>query len=320
VVVDKSTVPVGTARQVERVIREANPQAEFDVASNPEFLREGAAISDFMRPDRVVIGVESERAGKLLKEIYKPLYLRDTPIVNTTIETAELTKYAANAFLAVKISFINEIATVCEAVNANVVELAKAIGMDGRIGGKFLHPGPGYGGSCFPKDTLALMRIVQEHGENVRIVEAAVEVNAAQKARMVKKIREMLGGSEAGKTIAVLGLTFKPETDDMRDAPSATILPALLEKGARVRAHDPKGMEEAKAYLPAAIEYSENPYDAAAGADCVVLMTEWNQYRALDLQRLKSRMNAPVFIDLRNVYEPEAMKSAGFRYVGVGRK
>jgi len=320
VVVDKSTVPVGTARQVERVIREANPQAEFDVASNPEFLREGAAISDFMRPDRVVIGVESERAGKLLKEIYKPLYLRDTPIVNTTIETAELTKYAANAFLAVKISFINEIATVCEAVNANVVELAKAIGMDGRIGGKFLHPGPGYGGSCFPKDTLALMRIVQEHGENVRIVEAAVEVNAAQKARMVKKIREMLGGSEAGKIIAVLGLTFKPETDDMRDAPSATILPALLEKGARVRAHDPKGMEEAKAYLPAAIEYAENPYDAAAGADCVVLMTEWNQYRALDLQRLKSRMNAPVFIDLRNVYEPEAMKSAGFRYVGVGRK
>lgn len=320
VVVDKSTVPVGTARQVERVIREANPQAEFDVASNPEFLREGAAISDFMRPDRVVIGVESERAGKLLKEIYKPLYLRDTPIVNTTIETAELTKYAANAFLAVKISFINEIATVCEAVNANVVELAKAIGMDGRIGGKFLHPGPGYGGSCFPKDTLALMRIVQEHGENVRIVEAAVEVNAAQKARMVKKIREMLGGSEAGKTIAVLGLTFKPETDDMRDAPSATILPALLEKGARVRAHDPKGMEEAKAYLPAAIEYAENPYDAAAGADCVVLMTEWNQYRALDLQRLKSRMNAPVFIDLRNVYEPEAMKIAGFRYVGVGRK
>ena len=320
VVVDKSTVPVGTARQVERVIREANPQAEFDVASNPEFLREGAAISDFMRPDRVVIGVESERAGKLLKEIYKPLYLRDTPIVNTTIETAELTKYAANAFLAVKISFINEIATVCEAVNANVVELAKAIGMDGRIGGKFLHPGPGYGGSCFPKDTLALMRIVQEHGENVRIVEAAVEVNAAQKARMVKKIREMLGGSEAGKTIAVLGLTFKPETDDMRDAPSATILPALLEKGARVRAHDPKGMEEAKTYLPAAIEYADNPYDAAAGADCVVLMTEWNQYRALDLQRLKSRMNAPVFIDLRNVYEPEAMKSAGFRYVGVGRK
>lgn len=320
VVVDKSTVPVGTARQVERIIRETNPQAEFDVASNPEFLREGAAINDFMRPDRVVIGVDSEQAGKRLKEIYKPLYLRDTPIVHTTIETAELTKYAANAFLAVKISFINEIATVCETVNANVIDLAKAIGMDGRIGSKFLHPGPGYGGSCFPKDTLALMRIVQEHGENVRIVEAAVEVNAAQKARMVKKIREMLGGSEAGKTIAVLGLTFKPETDDMRDAPSATILPALLEKGAHVRAHDPKGMDEAKKYLPAAVVYADNPYETATGADCIVLMTEWNQYRALDLQKLKARMNAPVFIDLRNVYDPDTMRNAGFRYTGVGRK
>ncbi|ADW18339.1 nucleotide sugar dehydrogenase [Desulfobulbus propionicus DSM 2032] len=320
VVVDKSTVPVGTARQVERIIRETNPQAEFDVASNPEFLREGAAISDFMRPDRIVIGVETERAGKVLKEIYKPLYLRDTPIVHTTIETAELTKYAANAFLAVKISFINEIAMVCESVNANVIDLAKAIGMDGRIGSKFLHPGPGYGGSCFPKDTLALMRIVQEHGENVRIVEAAVEVNAAQKARMVKKIREMLGGIEAGKTIAILGLTFKPETDDMRDAPSTTILPALIEKGARIRAHDPKGMEEAKKYLPAAIEYVDTPYEAATGADCIVLMTEWNQYRALDLRQLKTRMKTPIFIDLRNVYDPASMKEAGFQYTGVGRK
>jgi UDPglucose 6-dehydrogenase len=320
VVVDKSTVPVGTARQVERIIREANPQADFDVASNPEFLREGAAINDFMRPDRVVIGVDSERAGRLLKEIYKPLYLRDTPLVHTTVETAELTKYAANAFLAIKISFINEIAAVCEAVNANVLDLAKAIGMDGRIGSKFLHPGPGYGGSCFPKDTLALMRIVQEHGENVRIVEAAVEVNAAQKARMVKKIREMLGGSEAGKTIAVLGLTFKPETDDMRDAPSATILPALLEKGAHIRAHDPKGMEEARKYLPETVEYTENPYAAATGADCVVLMTEWNQYRALDLHKLKERMNSPIFIDLRNVYDPDTMRTAGFQYTGVGRK
>jgi UDPglucose 6-dehydrogenase len=320
VVIDKSTVPVGTARQVERIIREANPDASFDVASNPEFLREGAAIADFMRPDRVVIGVESEKAAQVLKEIYKPLYLRDTPIVQTSIETAELTKYAANAFLAVKISFINEIAMVCEAVNANVVDLAKAIGMDGRIGNKFLHPGPGYGGSCFPKDTLALMRIVQEHGENVRIVEAAVEVNAAQKARMVKKIREMLGGSEAGKTIAVLGLTFKPETDDMRDAPAATILPALLEKGAKIRAHDPKGMEEAQHALPEAVEYVETPYEAVAGADCVVLMTEWNQYRALDLQRIKSAMNTPVFIDLRNVYDPDTMRAAGFMYTGVGRK
>ena len=320
VVIDKSTVPVGTARQVDRIIRENNPEADFDVASNPEFLREGAAISDFMRPDRVVIGVESARAEQVLKEIYNPLYLRDTPIVSTTIETAELTKYAANAFLAVKISFINEIACVCEAVNANVIDLAKAIGMDGRIGSKFLHPGPGYGGSCFPKDTLALMRIVQEHGENVRVVEAAVEVNAAQKARMVKKIREMLGGSETGKTIAVLGLTFKPETDDMREAPSATILPALLEKGARIRAHDPKGMAEAKKYLPAGIEYAENAYEAVDGADCIVLMTEWNQYRALDLEQLKKRVKDPVFVDLRNVYDPETMRAAGFRYTGVGRK
>jgi UDPglucose 6-dehydrogenase len=311
---------VGPARQVERVLRETNPEATFDVASNPEFLREGAAITDFMRPDRVVVGVESDRAAQVLREIYKPLYLRDTPIVQTTIETAELTKYAANAFLAVKISFINEIAMVCEAVNANVIDLAKAIGMDGRIGGKFLHPGPGYGGSCFPKDTVALMRIVQEYGENVRLVEAAVEANAAQKARMVKKIREMLGGSETGKTIAVLGLTFKPETDDMRDAPAATILPALLEKGARIRAHDPKGMEEAKRSLPEAIEYKENPYETVVGADCLVLMTEWNQYRALDLQRIKRAMNTPIFVDLRNVYDPEIMRAAGFSYTGVGRK
>jgi UDPglucose 6-dehydrogenase len=320
VIVDKSTVPVGTARQVERIIRETNPEAEFDVASNPEFLREGAAINDFMRPDRVVIGVESQKAGTILKEIYKPLYLRDTPIVHTTIETAELAKYAANAFLAVKISFINEIANVCEAVNANVIDLAKAIGMDGRIGNKFLHPGPGFGGSCFPKDTLALMRIVQEHGENVRIVEAAVEANAAQKARMVRKIREMLGGTETGKTIAVLGLTFKPETDDMRDAPALTILPALLEKGAKIRAHDPKGMDEAKKYLPDSIDFRTNAYEAAEGADCIVLLTEWNQYRALDLQKLKKCMKVPVFIDLRNVYDPTTMHNAGFRYTGVGRK
>ncbi len=320
IIVDKSTVPVGTARQVARIIREENPEADFDVASNPEFLREGAAISDFMRPDRVVIGVESDRSEQVLREVYKPLFLRDTPIVSTTIETAELTKYAANAFLAVKISFINEIASVCEAVGADVADLAKGIGMDGRIGNKFLHPGPGYGGSCFPKDTLALMRIVQEYGESVRIVEAAVEVNAAQKARMVKKIRDMLGGSESGKTIAVLGLTFKPETDDMREAPAATILPALLEKGAIIRAHDPKGMDEAREYLPDGIEYADSSYAACEGADAVVLMTEWNQYRALDLQKIKEIMKEPVFIDLRNVYEPGTMKEIGFRYMGVGRK
>ncbi len=319
VIIDKSTVPVGTARQVARIIKEENPEADFNVASNPEFLREGAAISDFMRPDRVVIGVESDRSEQVLREVYKPLFLRDTPIVSTTIETAELTKYAANAFLAVKISFINEMAAVCEAVGANVSDLAKGIGMDGRIGNKFLHPGPGYGGSCFPKDTLALMRIVQEHGESVRIVEAAVEVNAAQKARMVKKIRDMLGGSESGKTIAILGLTFKPETDDMREAPAATILPALLEKGAHIKAHDPKGMKEAKEYLPESIEYMESSYDACKDADAVVLMTEWNQYRALDLERVKALMKEPVFIDLRNVYEAETMKAAGFRYTGVGK-
>lgn len=319
VVVDKSTVPVGTARQVARIIRETNAQADFDMASNPEFLREGAAIDDFKRPDRVVIGVESPRAGQVLREIYKPLFLQDTPMVCTGIETAELIKYAANAFLAVKISFINEMAGICEAVGANVIDLAKAIGMDGRIGGKFLHPGPGYGGSCFPKDTLALMRIVQEYGENAHIVAAAVEVNAAQKARMVRKIREMLGGSETGKTIAVLGLTFKPETDDMRDAPSLTILPALLEKGAQIRAHDPKGMEEARRVLPEGVVYTASAYEAAEGADCVVLMTEWNQYRALDLERLRGLMRQPVFIDLRNVYEPEMVRRFGFRYTGVGR-
>lgn len=319
VIVDKSTVPVGTAEQVARIIRETNPEADFDVASNPEFLREGAAITDFMRPDRVVIGVESEKAEAVLREIYKPLYLQETPIVKTDIKTAELTKYAANAFLATKISYINEIALLCESVGADVVALAKGIGMDGRIGGKFLHPGPGYGGSCFPKDTMALMRIAQEHGQSLRIVEAAVEVNGAQKAKMVKKVRDVLGGQEAGKTIAVLGLTFKPETDDMRDAPAITILPALLEKGAKIRAHDPQGMEEAKHYLPEGITYTENAYDACTGADAVILMTEWNQYRALDLEKLQAIMSGNHFIDLRNVYEPDQIKEKGFTYSGVGR-
>jgi UDPglucose 6-dehydrogenase len=319
VIVDKSTVPVGTARQVARIISEVNPEADFDVASNPEFLREGAAITDFMRPDRVVIGVATERAEAVLRAIYQPLYLRETPIVKTGIETAELTKYAANAFLATKISFINEMAVLCEAIGADVVDLAKGIGMDGRIGGKFLHPGPGYGGSCFPKDTLALMRIAQENGQSLRIVEAAVEANAAQKAKMVKKVRDMLGGSEAGKTIAVLGLTFKPETDDMRDAPSLTIIPALLEKGASIRAHDPQGVEEARTLLPGDVIYTENAYAACTGADAVILMTEWNQYRALDLERLGSVMKHRVFVDLRNVYQPDIVKAQGFAYTGVGR-
>lgn len=320
VIVDKSTVPVGTARQVARIVGEVNPNAHFDIASNPEFLREGAAITDFMRPDRVVIGVESKQAEEMLREIYQPLFLQETPIVKTDIETAELTKYAANAFLAIKISFINEIALLCDSLDADVVSLAKGIGMDGRIGKKFLHPGPGYGGSCFPKDTLALMRIAQEHGQNLRIVEAAVEVNAAQKAKMVKKIRDIIGGTEAGKTIAVLGLTFKPETDDMRDAPAITIIPALLEKGALIKAHDPQGMAEAKKYLPKkGIDYVLDPYEACSNADAVVLMTEWNQYRALDLDRLGACMREKIFIDLRNVYEPERMREKGFQYVGVGR-
>jgi UDPglucose 6-dehydrogenase len=319
VIVNKSTVPVGTARQVERIIKETNPDASFDVASNPEFLREGAAINDFMRPDRIVIGVDKERAAEVLRDVYKPLYLIETPIVITNIETAELIKYAANAFLAVKISFINEMATICENVGADAITLAKAIGLDGRIGSKFLHPGPGYGGSCFPKDTLALMRIAQEHGAGARIIEAAVEVNAAQKARMIKKIRDSLGGSEAGKTIGVLGLTFKPETDDMRDSPSLTILPALIEKGARIVAHDPQGMDEAARYLPSSVQFVDSPYLACENADALVLMTEWNQYRALDVSRIKSLMNNPLFIDLRNVYEPDTFREQGFTYIGVGR-
>jgi UDPglucose 6-dehydrogenase len=318
VVVDKSTVPVGTARQVARIIKEANPIADFDVVSNPEFLREGAAINDFMRPDRVVIGSESARATGVMKEVYDPLYLLSTPFVVTNLETAELIKYAANAFLAVKISFINEMATICEAVGADVKDLAKAVGLDGRIGQKFLHPGPGYGGSCFPKDTLALLRVAQEHGVAARIVEAGVEVNAAQKARMVKKIRDAIGGSESGKTIAALGLTFKPETDDLRDSPALTILPPLLEKGARLQVHDPQAMPQAAEMFPGFV-YAASPYEACQGADAVVLLTEWNQYRALDLARLKAVMRTAVFIDLRNVYDPAKVREAGFHYVGIGR-
>jgi UDPglucose 6-dehydrogenase len=318
-IVTKSTVPVGTARQISRIIKETNPEAEFDIASNPEFLREGAAINDFMRPDRVVIGVESDRAAEILREIYKPLYLIETPIVQTDIETAELIKYAANAYLAVKISYINEMASLCENFGADVIKLAKAIGLDGRIGSKFLHPGPGFGGSCFPKDTIALIRMAQEQGTSARIVEAAVEVNASQKAKMIKKIRDSLGGNESGKVIGVLGLTFKPETDDMREAPSLTILPALFEKGARIQAHDPKGINEAALSLPEGITYKNSPYEVCEGADALVLMTEWNQYRALDFRKIKSLMTGNLFIDLRNVYEPETLKEHGFNYVGVGR-
>ncbi|MGI9295351.1 MAG: UDP-glucose dehydrogenase family protein, partial [Pseudomonadales bacterium] len=319
VIVNKSTVPVGTARQVERIVREQNPGAEFDVASNPEFLREGAAISDFMRPDRVVLGVHTARAEKVLRELYRPLNLIESPVVSMGLESAELTKYAANGFLATKISFINEISALCEAVGADVHAVAKGMGLDGRIGRKFLHAGPGYGGSCFPKDTTALIRIAQEHDISLRIVEAVVDVNDAQKARMVKKIKSAFSGDVAGKTIAVLGLTFKPETDDMRESPSIAIIPPLMDKGAIIRAHDPKGVEQAKPLLPDAVEYCDDPYSTAAGADAVVLLTEWNQYRSLDLRRLKESMQDEHFIDLRNVYEADRMKEFGFSYLSVGR-
>ena len=312
-------MPVGTARNVARIVREQNPTADFDVASNPEFLREGAAIADFMRPDRVVIGVESARAERLLRELYRPLNLRETPILVTNPESAELIKYAANAFLATKISFINEMSNLCETVGADVHAVAKGMGMDGRIGSKFLHPGPGYGGSCFPKDTQALVRIAQEHGASSRIVEAVIEVNAAQKARMIKKIRGALGGSEEGRTIGVLGLTFKPETDDMRDAPALSILPPLIEKGARVRAHDPQGMHEARHLLPNEVVYCDEMYDVCQGVDAVVLLTEWNAYRGLDLERVKAAMRGRAFIDLRNVYERATLEALGFEYHGVGR-
>jgi UDPglucose 6-dehydrogenase len=318
-IVDKSTVPVGTAREVKRVIREANPQADFDVASNPEFLREGSAINDFMRPDRVVLGVENARAEALLRELYRPLYRIEAPILVTDLESAELTKYAANAFLATKISFINEVALLCEKVGADVHAVARGMGLDGRIGKKFLHPGPGYGGSCFPKDTLAMIRMAHDAGTPCRIVEAVVAVNTSQKSRMAEKIAEALDGTVAGKSIAVLGLTFKPETDDMRDAPALTILPALLDQGAIIRAHDPVGMDEARKELPPAISYADTIDDAVRDADAVVLMTEWNQYRGLDLDRLQSLMRGNVFIDLRNVYERHTMQAHGFQYTCVGR-
>lgn len=319
VIVDKSTVPVGTARNVARLIKQANPDADFDVASNPEFLREGAAISDFMRPDRVVIGVESDRAEALLRELYRPINLIEAPILKTDLESAELIKYASNAFLATKISFINEMSALCEAVGADVHSVAKGMGLDGRIGKKFLHAGPGYGGSCFPKDTQALVRIAQENDVSCRIVESVIEVNAAQKARMIKKIRTALGGSEAGKTIAVLGLTFKPETDDMRDAPALAILPGLIDKGATIRAHDPKGVDEAKHLLPSSVIYCEDVMETLIEADAIVLMTEWNTYRGLNLDKLKAAMKGNTFIDLRNVYEAEQMQKAGFVYSCVGR-
>lgn len=317
VVVDKSTVPVGTARNVKRIIQETNSGADFDVVANPEFLREGSAINDFMRPDRVVIGVESERAEALIKELYRPLYLIETPMVITNLETAELIKYASNAFLATKISFINEISNLCEAVGADVRVVAKGIGLDKRIGQKFLHAGPGFGGSCFPKDTQALIKMFHDHNITPRIVEAVLQVNNAQRSLMIKKICDALNPDEHGRVVAILGLTFKPETDDIREAPSLTIIPALQEKGVTVHATDPQGMNEAKKVLNN-VKYFDDPYSAATGADAVVILTEWNEYRALDLGRLKSLMRGNAFIDLKNIYEPSSVRSSGFSYTGVG--
>lgn len=318
VVVTKSTVPVGTGDEVERIIREADPAAEVSVASNPEFLREGAAIADFKRPDRIVVGAEDERAVAVMNEIYRPLYLNQAPILVTSRRTAELTKYAANAFLATKITFINEIADLCERVGADVQQVARGIGLDNRIGRKFLHAGPGYGGSCFPKDTLALVKTAQDAGAPMRIVETVVAVNDQRKRAMARKVIAACGGSVRGKTVALLGLTFKPNTDDMRDAPSLAIVAGLQDAGAQVRAYDPEGMEQARPLL-GAVAYADDPYDCAEGADALVLVTEWDAFRALDFERLRERMAQPVLVDLRNVYQPEDVRARGFRYVGVGR-
>jgi UDPglucose 6-dehydrogenase len=318
VIVTKSTVPVGTGAEVFRVVSEARPDAEFDVASNPEFLREGAAISDFMRPDRVVVGAESDRARDVMRELYRSLFLNETPVMFTALQTAELIKYAANAFLATKITFINEIANLCELVDANVQDVARGIGLDGRIGAKFLHAGPGYGGSCFPKDTLALLRTAEDLNLPMEIVKATVAVNTQRKKDMAQKVVAACGGSLEGKTVAVLGLTFKPNTDDMRDSPSLDIIPALLAAGAKIRAFDPEGMDEARKLLNG-IEYCADAYDTLPGADALAIVTEWNAFRALDMPRVKDLMKAPVLVDMRNIYDPGTMGELGFTYISIGR-
>jgi UDPglucose 6-dehydrogenase len=316
VVITKSTVPVGTGQKVEETIKRIRPDAEFDVASNPEFLREGSAIEDFRRPDRIVCGTTSDRARAVLRELYRPLYLNETPMLFTTRETSELIKYAANAFLATKITFINEMADICERVGANVQDVARGMGLDGRIGPKFLHAGPGYGGSCFPKDTLALIKTADQVGAPSRIVEAVASANDVRKERMGAKIVEAFGGVK-GKTIAVLGLTFKPNTDDMRDSASLVILPELAKQGAKIRAYDPEGMAEAKKLLT--VEMCPDAYAALEGADGVVILTEWNEFRALDLRAAKRLLKSPLMVDLRNIYRPEEMAKMGFTYVSVGR-
>jgi UDPglucose 6-dehydrogenase len=319
VIVTKSTVPVGTNRKVAEVVRAANPDLDFDVASNPEFLREGAAIEDFMKPDRVVVGVETDRASKVMEQVYRPLYLREFPIISTDLESAEMIKYAANAFLATKITFINEVAALCERVGADVKQVARGMGMDGRIGNKFLHVGPGYGGSCFPKDTKALARIGQEHASPMQLTETVIKVNEETKRRMIDKVLDLCDGTFNGKTITVLGVTFKPNTDDMRDAPSLTIVPAMIGAGAKVRVCDPQGRHEGEALLPGVI-WEKDPYDAAANAHLIVILTEWNEFRALDLERLAGVMSVPRMADLRNIYNAETAKGAGFKaYTSVGR-
>jgi UDPglucose 6-dehydrogenase len=318
VVVVKSTVPVGTCQQIKAIIQENRPEAyNFDVVSNPEFQREGSAIEDFMRPDRVTIGAESEQAIAIMRDIYSALYLNETPFVITNLETAEMIKYAANAFLATKITFINEIATLCEKVGADIHFVARAMGLDGRIGRKFLHPGPGYGGSCFPKDTVALLNIGRRKGCELRLVDSVIKANDEQRLRMVEKIRGMVGALQR-KTIGVLGISFKPNTSDVRESSSIIIIQRLQAEGAKIKAYDPAAMDEAKAILPD-IHYCADPYEVAEGCDALVLLTEWNQFRRLDLDRLRELMKTPIFVDLRNVYEPSKMREAGFRYCGVGR-
>ena len=318
VVVTKSTVPVGTGDEVERIIRETRPDADFAVVSNPEFLREGAAIDDFKRPDRVVVGTDDERARTVMHELYRPLFLNETPIVFTSRRTSELIKYAANAFLAMKITFINEVADLCEKVGANVQEVARGVGLDNRIGGKFLHAGPGYGGSCFPKDTLALTRTAQDAGTPLRLIETVVEVNDSRKRAMADKVIEACKGDVKDKTVAVLGVTFKPNTDDMRDAPSLEIIPALQAAGAKIRAFDPAGRLEAESLFEN-VDFVSGPYICAEDADVLVIITEWNEFRALDLDRLQSSMRSPILVDLRNIYAPEEMSAAGFTYSSIGR-
>ena len=320
VVVTKSTVPVGTGRKVETIIRDASPDADFDVASNPEFLREGAAIGDFMRPNRVVVGAETARAQDVLRALYRPLYLLETPILVTSLETSELIKYASNAFLAVKISYINQMADLCEKVGADVHDVARGMGLDQRIGNKFLHPGPGYGGSCFPKDTLALVRTAEDHGTDVGIVSEVVRYNDSRKQSMADRIIAAAGGDIAGKTVAVLGLSFKPETDDMRDSPSLDILPALVEAGAMVRAYDPKAMEEARTMLPGATIFTDSAAACLEGADVAVVVTEWNEFRALTPAHYLDAMRGNVLVDLRNIYRPKDMREAGLSYHSIGRE